>query len=371
MALRTATVTWITWHNYGSYLQAYALQHVIKELGYENSIIDDERIVYPLGKPSDDAWIQKLALYKRIYIRIMQFFSYIREKDTRNVEKRYKRFRKDYLDIDKDFKELEELNGKYDIFIAGSDQIWVPTKEIFKPYYYLNFTHKKKISYAASVNSEFYPDEYKEPVSKLLNDFCHISVREKAGKILLESFLYKDIEVTLDPTLLLTAEDWNTVARKHRVRHSYVLCYLLSYNESYLQSARDFAKQLNCRLYIFSNNDKYRPFADKMIAAGPSEFISGFRDASFILTDSFHGTVFSILYGKEFITFKRFKKGEGNNQNERLNNLFKLTGITGRFLDEKEFSQTNIDSIDYHLVNKKLAEERRKSINYLKEALTN
>ena len=367
---KTATVTWISWPNYGSYLQAYALQYVIKRMGYENAIIDDERIVYPSGKPSNGAWIRKLPLYKQLYIRISQgLLSIVCETDAKKVERRFEGFRRLYLIIDNDFQKFEELNEKYDVFIAGSDQIWAPTKEIFKPYYYLDFAKKKKISYAASVNSECYPEEYKVPITDLLKDFTHISVREEAGKELLESFLKRNVEVSLDPTLLLTDADWQKVAIKQRSKHPYILCYLLTYNETYLEYARNFARQRNLPLYIFSNNEKYNTFADKMIAAGPSEFVSSFRDAFFVLTDSFHGTVFSILHKKEFITFKRFKGKEGSNQNERLNNLFRITGITGRFLNEQELHETIIVPIDYLDVNQNLEREREKSINYLKEAL--
>lgn len=371
--IRTATVTWITWLNYGSYLQAYALQHVIHKLGFENAIIDDERIVYSSGKPSDKDWIKKLPLYKQLYVYISQLFSFSkRVREDKIIRKRYNRFRELYLTTEDCYESLSELNEKYDVFIAGSDQIWLPLHNFFKPYYYLDFVLKKKISYAASGIFDFYPKEYKEQIFYLLNNFSHISVREMAGKKLLESFLQKNVEVSLDPTLLLTAQDWDGVANKRRIKHPYILCYLLTWNEHYLQYARDYADQRNLPLYIFSNNEKYRPFADRMIAAGPSEFISSFRDASFILTDSYHGTIFSIIHEKEFITYKRFRDTDGHNQNERLNNLFNITGITNRFLAENELSLNVFgDPINYVMVSNKLKDKRMESIAYLKNAILN
>lgn len=362
---KTATVTWITWLNYGSYLQAYALQQVIQKLGYSNAIIDDERVVYPFGNPID-LRMRNLSIYKRMKFRVARL---LKHDDNRIVENRFKRFRRKHLIIDNDFAQFEELNQKYDIFIAGSDQIWAPTKEIFKPYYYLDFATKKKISYAASVNSDCYPDEFKESVSELLKGFSHISVREGAGKKMLESFIQQDIEVSIDPTLLLTSVDWQKVANKSRKKHPFVLCYLLSFNEAYLQYAKSFAKQKKLPLCIFSNNEQYRQYADEMLAAGPSEFVGSFRDATFILTDSFHGTIFSILHEKDFITFKRFKGKEGSNQNERLNNLFHITGIEGRFINEQDLFNVTLAPVDYELVNSNLAKEREKAINYLREAL--
>lgn len=363
-----ATVTWITWLNYGSYLQAYALQQVVRRLGYNNAIIDDERIVYPFGNPTD-LYERTLPLSKRVKSFMKQWL--IRpNKRKLQIERQYKKFRRKHLVIDNSFKQIEELNQRYDIFIAGSDQIWAPTKEVFKPYYYLDFVTKKKISYAASINSDHYPEEYKEPVSEFLKDFSHISVREEAGKRLLKSFVQNEIEVVLDPTLLLTSKEWQSIADKRRSKSSFVLCYLLSFNEAYLQFARSFAKKNNLQLYFFSNNEEYSRYADMMLAAGPSQFVSGFRDASFVLTDSFHGTIFSILYEKEFITFKRFKGTEGSNQNERLNNLFSITGIGGRFWDEQELFESYIVPIDYEVVNRNLAKWREKSVNYLRKALS-
>ena len=364
----TATVTWITWLNYGSYLQAYALQQVVQRLGYNNAIIDDERFVYPYGNPTD-LYKRTLPLNKRIKFFIKQWL--LRPNNRKlQIERQYKKFRRKHLVIDNSYKRVEELNQRYDVFIAGSDQIWAPTKEVFKPFYYLDFATKKRISYAASINSDHYPEEYIEPVSELLKDFSHISVREEAGKGLLKSFVQKEIEVTLDPTLLLTSKEWQSIADKRKSKSSFILCYLLSFNETYLQFARSFAKQKNLPLYFFSNNEQYSQYADVMLASGPSQFVSAFRDASFVLTDSFHGTIFSILHEKEFITFKRFKGAEGSNQNERLNNLFSITGIEGRFFDEQELFESPIMPIDYEAVNKSLDKWREKSVNYLRKALS-
>ena len=368
--IKTATVTWITWLNYGSFLQAYALQKVLLELGFQNAIIDDSLIINPSRTLPDD-WIKDLSLIKRIYIHFRRFMhrktKYEKEQDAKS--KYYLQFKKSFLNIDEALYPFSALNDRYDVFIAGSDQIWAPTDEVFKPFYYLNFVTKKKISYAASVNSETYPEKFKQAVSELLRDFCHISVRENAGKILLESFINKNVEVNVDPTLLLTQEKWDVVASKRKLKRPYVLCYLLTCNEAYLKYSRSFAEKNGLPLYIFSTNDLYRPYADKMLAAGPSEFVRAFKDAAFVLTDSFHGTVFSILYEKKFLTYKRFVRTEANNQNERVNNLLGMLGIQGRFVGEEELGNLKLPPIDYNLVNSVLTTERQKSRDYLLKAL--
>jgi len=368
--MKTATVTWITWLNFGSFLQAYALQKILQELGHQNAIIDDGLIVNPAGASPDD-WIKKLSLIKRIYIHCRRLMhrktKFEKEQDVR--AKNYLQFKKRFLNIDETLYPLSALNDRYDVFIAGSDQIWAPTDEVFKPFYYLNFATKKKISYAASVNSASYPEKFKHAVSELLGDFSHISVRENAGKTLLESFIDKNVEVNVDPTLLLTQEKWDIVASKRRLKRPYVLCYLLTYNEAYLNFSRSFAEKNGLPLYIFSINDQYRPYADKMLAAGPSEFVRAFKDAAFVLTDSFHGTVFSILYERDFLTYKRFVGAEANNQNERVSNLLGMLGIQGRFVGEEELGNLKLPPIDYCSVNSVLTTERQKARDYLQKAL--
>lgn len=368
--MRTATITWITWLNYGSFLQAYALQKVLLELGFQNAIIDDKLIVNPSGESTED-WIKKLSLIKQLYVRCFSLLhrktKFQKEQDAK--AKYFLQFKKKFLNVDSNLYPISEINDRYDVFIAGSDQIWAPTDEIFNPFYYLNFVTKKKISYAVSVNSESYPEKFKHAVSELLRDFSHISVRENAGKILLESFIDKNVEVNIDPTLLLTQEKWDIVASKKELKHPYVLCYLLTYNETYLKFSCSFAKRRKLPLYIFSTNDQYRPYADKMLAAGPSEFVRAFKDAAFVLTDSFHGTIFSILYEKDFLTYKRFIGMEAYNQNERVSNLLGMLGIQGRFVGEEELGNLKLPPIDYCSVNSVLTTERQKARDYLQKAL--
>lgn len=195
---RTATVTWITFHNFGTYLQAYALQHVLRGLGYNNRIIDDKAIIDKKFPPAPP---RKLSLYWDIRIRLAKLYHNIRGDIPRlpTSEALYQNFRNQYLLIDSNFTTPEELNERYDIFIAGSDQIWYPNEEIFDPYFYLDFARKKKISYAPSVGASEYPEAFIPRTKPLIERFDHLSVREQRGKELLASFIDKDIEVVLTP----------------------------------------------------------------------------------------------------------------------------------------------------------------------------
>lgn len=374
MAIKTATITWITWHNYGSFLQAYALQKVIESLGYENTIINDELIVHSRHFSNNNDSTQSLPFYKRIYLVFRRKLHQLsqREREIRKIKHRFVLFKNSFLTIDSSFQGIEELAERYDVYIAGSDQIWVPNDEIFNPFYYLDFTRRKKISYAVSLNTEEeYPERLIEVVSALLGRFSNISVREESGRSLLEGIVNKQISVCLDPTLLLTKDDWEVVARKQRpIKRPYVLCYFLSYNEKYLQFAHRYADNQHLPLLFIANKGEYRDVADIMYAAGPSEFVGAVRDASFIITDSFHGTIFSILYEKDFLSMKRFKGNSGSNQNERLLHLFRITGITGRFADEDNIeSFPPLSPINYQDVKERLNSRRIDSLDYLKSAL--
>lgn len=369
--MRTATVTWITYHNYGTFLQAYALQQVIKKLGFSNSIIDDQRIVMPNGSPYD--YIYKLNPLKRFYIFLNLFLH--RDQWNKYIQdKRFDEFKNKYLTVDNDFNTFEDLNDKYDVFIAGSDQIWNPVDEIFKPYYYLDFASKKKISYAPSLGVSSYPGNYKSIVRNLLHTFSHISVRENIGKSLLESFINdKKIKTVLDPTLLLKRRDWDNISTSLDLSHNeYILCYMLTYNEKYLKMVRYYADQRNKKLIFLATNEENRKYADKILNVGPSGFVSAIKNAKLVLTDSFHAVAFSIIYGKDFYVFQRFSDSDSRNQNSRIYDLLKMIGLNNRLITEQMSSiPEDQELIDFARIERVIEEKRIESIKYLKDSLLN
>ena len=336
-------------------------------MGYDNRIIDDKPIIDKKFPPAPP---RKLSLYWKIRIRLARIYHKVIG-DVSSAD-RYERFRKQYLLIDSNYISPEELNERYDVFIAGSDQIWYPNEEVFDPYFYLNFAKKKKISYAPSVGASEYPKAFIHRSKPLLERFDHISVREQRGKELLASFIGKDIEVVLDPTLLLRAEEWNNVAAGPVFRGKYAFLYMLTYNESYINFAMHDAAKRGLRLITVSNEPRLAAFTDKVVEAGPSEFVSLIKHAEFVYTDSFHGTVFSLLYHKTFVTFRRFHSCSAVNQNSRLENLFNILDIEGLFWGEEECeSGVTLPSYDIYNVEDKLERYRKQSIEYLNNAIKN
>lgn len=368
MKKKIGTVTWITYYNFGTFLQAYALQQIVINLGFDSFIISDATIVNQMNRQKKSVYACLEYVLYTIYKKTFQNNSYAKGFCRSNIL--YKQFADSFLTIDRAWKDANDLNQRYDMFICGSDQIWYPSPDIFNPFYYLTFTDKKKIAYAASVGSNNYPEEFKSKVKSFLESFSSISVREEKGADLLRSFVSKEITVTLDPTLLLSSEQWGNIIQRSASTEPYILCYLLTYNQVYIDYVCSYAKEKKMQLKIFITNKRCLSYADKPLYVGPKEFLEEIHGAAYFFTDSFHGTIFSIQYRKRFVTFKRFKDTDGKNQNSRLNNLFAILGLEDYFISEDFLSAiAQLPEIEYNRVHAVLNEKREKSIAFLSKAL--
>lgn len=371
---KVAIVTWIKYFNFGTFLQAYALQQVISDFGYDVYILDDSPIVEESKKEArkiNSVYHLLLALKCRLlyllqYVRNKKYFKLCRE-----GLKLYDNFQSSYLKVDKKTLPLANLDSRYDIFVCGSDQIWFPSLSIFSPYYYLSFTSKKKVAYAPSIGTTKYPETFIAKVKPLLNRFDALSVREKDGADILKSFLHREVSSVLDPTLLLPVEIWNSLLLPYRLfTKEYILCYFLSYNEDYMRYVRSFAFKKKLPIVVFALECRNWGFGDKMIAGGPQEFLTAIHGASFVFTDSFHGTIFSLHFKKRFCVFKRFEDSDSNNQNSRITNLLGLVNMKEFFIGKSDLCQVeNLPLIDYRTVHAAIQQERNRSINYLKNSL--
>lgn len=351
------TVTWITYRNFGTYLQAYALQKVITNLGYKTAVIDDSFIVQEINK-------KKRTLISRVVILIKSIFDFKYQKSC----KYYDSFKKKFIQIDRD--PISIVKDKYDCFIIGSDQIWSPIN--YHPFYFASFTNKKKISYAPSLGLNNYNKNYCKNIASLLLSFSHISVREKQSVDFLKKItLRKDIECVIDPTLLLTSAEWESLTNEIRpIKENYILCYLLSYNHTYITWVKNKSKKENKKLVIISNIKKLKKYADVFYTSGPIEFLTAIKYADYIYTDSFHATIFSILFKKNFIVFKRFSKNSRINQNIRLENLFTMIQINDRFLSEDDLNKDiHIKQIEYDKIFDLIEIKKRESLLFLENSI--
>lgn len=376
-------VTLHGYFNYGNRLQNYASQEVLRSLGCDPITIIPSRIEN-LNIKTRKSFLNKLKRFsfkklgkyiKLLFIRIRKNI-YLTRKEKNNIvfiEKRAQKFKlftqnnineTDYL-IDK-MEIPTDFHESFDYFIVGSDQVW--NRNPFSKnslLYFLTFAPKsKRISYAASFGVSEILAERKEKFTEYLSDFNHISVREEDGAKIVKELTGRDVDVLVDPTLILTKEEWLKISKPspNKPKKQYILVYFLGeLPKETKQFIDNITKEFNfeiVRLEEGSGNviDKANFTTD------PSEFIDYVSSASLVLTDSFHGTVFSILSEKPFVVFKR------GNMNSRLDTL-----LSKFEFEERKYSiiktSTNIMDIDYSHVPEILEYERTKALDFLKNAL--
>lgn len=255
----------------------------------------------------------------------------------------------------------QDLSEQFDYFIAGSDQVWNPHYNFVGTSDLLAFAKpKQRISYAASFGVNEIPDEKKEVYAENLRLFKALSVREKRGAEIIKELTGRNAQVVLDPTMLLTSEQWSKVERKSKFtpKKKYALVYSLG------EKSVDFEKAINLygkEMEIFDIRSLQKN--GREIPVGPAEFLYLIHHAELILTDSFHASVFSILFHKRFITLKRL----GIDMSSRIVSLANTIGAVDKF-DEKNNLDCS-DGLDFVMVDQLIEVERKNSINFLKKAL--
>lgn len=358
-------MTWHNYDNYGGILQAFALRKKVKDLD-----VDKVDFIDYASKPKE------IRLYKRLTLKNIRnkvkaikcnFSIYIKER-----AKLFDGFRKKYFTYSskcENASKLYELNEQYDKFICGSDQIWAPT--VFDENYFLEFVDNdsKKISYAPSIGLNQIEDEnVKSKIKKLVSSFNNLSIREEKGKEILKELGINHAQVVLDPTLLLTKEEWMSCLNlANDEKESYITYYCLTSNAKYYGIAKKIAKQLHKKLIVIPGNETDYSYQD-VIVASPEKFLSLILNSSLVITDSFHGTIFSINYNVPFIVFKRFKDNSLS-QNSRIYNILKKVNLESRLYNNNlEYFLKSLE-IDFSECNKIIESERKKSLMYLKNAV--
>ena len=265
-----------------------------------------------------------------------------------------------------------------DILIVGSDQVWNPfgTEDA----YFFGFApdHNGKIAYAASIGTNSVSHAYLEHFTPLLNRFDFISVREESAKEILQQYVDKPIKVALDPTLLLTRDEWDKIAVQPAVPQPYIFVYLLGEKREHRRLIKKYAKTLGLKIVFLPHvHFRFNPadcfFADyNLYDVGPREFVGLIKNAEMVITDSFHGCVFSIIYQKKFWALKRHKDSEKENMNSRLYTLFDSLGLQDRLIEDEstEYDAKSLNrQIDYAHVEAKLNTLRKDSADFLLNAI--
>ncbi|MFY3790514.1 polysaccharide pyruvyl transferase family protein [Ureibacillus sp. MALMAid1270] len=358
---RVLTLTMHSAHNYGAVLQAFALQSYLIQRGYKNEIIDyrpdyisNEYKIIQLKQNNIPIHRSIVSSFISLPFRILKsyrFNKFINEnlKLTNNTFKTY--------------SQLQESNPKGDVYIVGSDQVW--NSDITKgvdPAFFLDFvTFGKKVSYAASFGKEYVKNEEKNLIKKHLEVFDAISIREESGRGILENLGIKKSELVVDPVFLLNKGDYNKISKKPKI-DKYLLIYTLENDPLVTPLARKVAEARNLKIVsIGSFINRYK--SDYHIrAAGPEEFLGYFMNADYVITNSFHGTAFSIIFNKDFASIKL-----NNKRGTRIENLLEITDNKNRVVERKEDFGKILDSIPYHFKSIKIEEVVQSSKNFISE----
>lgn len=352
---KTATLTFQNSENYGATLQAYALQKALVKVGVENDVLNYQ--CKYMGAPYG------LAAFKRKgLIRFLLGIAYSIVRLPRRGK--FKEFRSHIkMTPELDISDLHALEDQYDAFIAGSDQVWNDSITDFDPSYYFDFVRspEKKMSYAASFGFEKIPNNLKLKYKELLKDFYFFNMREESGVKNIELLLNKPANLVLDPTMLLTKEEWDMVACPSAKKDKYILVYQTTVSSFLLNTAKKLAHSTGYKIVTI-------PFPlggflkSKMeLTAGPREWIGLIRDAEIIVTDSFHGSAFAILYNKELYVCLT----DAATRIYNLLNIFELNECICVPGSKLELSK----KINWERINIKLRSERNKSTEIIKDML--
>ena len=270
-------------------------------------------------------------------------------------------------------KSLNDASFDYDVICIGSDQVWNYEKGYSLEPFFASFDKKgtKKISYGSSIGLSTISEEAKEVFKRNLSSFSHISVREQQASELLQNLLQRDVDVVLDPTLILNNKEWLEVANFDMCpKEKYILVYIVTIKPCnyVLKVARHIAKQRNLKIVRICR-DAYPEHSgndvQEILTAGPSDFIGLFANAEFVVTNSFHGTVFSINFSKSFYSVI---KGQ-HSTNSRLTSILKKLNLENRILTVGA-PLPDVSDIDYTIPSERLEIERLHSIGYLQKALS-
>lgn len=345
----------ITFHravNYGAVLQAYALQRAVEKLGHEAEIIDYrcskiEKDVSPMaGFAAGEAFVsaaKKCVFRCRKNLAFHIFFKKYVMLSSR-------------VDSQKD---LSKLCKKYDVVYTGSDQVWNIDCSGSDTAYFLDFItdKQKKNAYAASFGMDKLARDDPFDYKTLLADFNNISVREKSAVSIVKETAGRDSDVVLDPTLLLGKKEWEKVVSKRPIKDKFIFVYYIRSPKNLLKYAKELSKKTGYR--IIDAKSSFEFFKQ----CSPGDFLSWIYHSEYFVTNSFHGTVFSLIFHKKFA----IELNNGKDINNRSKELLDLVGVD-RDIDEMDVAAID-NEIDYRSVDEAIRAEREKSLSFIKKTM--
>lgn len=368
-------------HNYGSMLQSLATQKAFEAKGFACEMIRYKKkktpgfIVKQIPRIFNRVTISDKKLVFEKKINFLLHPEAQKEDSIRNGA--FARFQNEYFDklspIYYGYDELKKGAENYNGVISGSDQVWSPSA-LATHFYDLTFVPDSvvKASYASSFGVKKIPWYQVKRTKYYLNHIPFVSVREITGQKIVKDIIGRDVTHVCDPTFLFTGEEWKSIIpQKSIVNEQYIFAYFLGSNPDYRRYVSDYAKKVGLKLVTIHHMDTYVPsdegFGDIVLSdVGPEEFVNLIRGAKYVCTDSFHGTIFSILNHKQFLTFNRYSDNSAVSKNSRIESLCQVLNLSDRRFSgnlEAEIAKP----IDYEVVDQKAAEFRISSKNYIHE----
>lgn len=369
--------------NFGSQLQVLATQKAVEELGYDYEVIRYKKKMTPifvlrsLPRLFNPYFVKGKLRHMKKKSAIKRYEDIAKQVGVRNkrfdgfVEKYFLKLSKPYVG----YEALKENAKKYDSVLTGSDQLWLPGN-LGSHFYTQEFVpdNVNKIAYATSFGVGNIPWYQKKRTRNYLNRFQCLSSRELQGSKIIKELTGRESVTVADPTLLFSGEEWlNCIPNKKVVEGKYIFCYFLGDNPKH----RDVSEELKAKTGLeivtipFLDNfvERDMNFGDKaMYDVDAADFVNLIRNAEYILTDSFHGSVFSILNHKKFVTFNRFMDNSKDSRNSRIDSLCELLGLSERRY-KSDIMETVNKEIDYEVVDKSVEKLRLDSKTYLCNAL--
>ena len=376
--MKIALLTW-TYFNYGTQLQAYSmctyLQNNGQDVDFINYLTRKEDVIR-YGKKNLSHQIKRV-IKKSKQISLNRRMAKIGDDNIealKNRQYKFDTFMKNSLPLTKKYtaSELLNISDCYDLYIVGSDQVWSP--KYLDGRFFLDFVKNKNklVAYAPSFGVKSLDPEITERVSKWIQRFEYLSVREIAGKEIIQELTGKEVPVVLDPTFLFNKDEWySNFEASNQQDEKYILCYFLSENSYYWKVVSKIADILGFKVIIDPNTpDDFECPYEKYIDVAPSDFAKMIYDAAYVITDSFHGTAFAINFGIDFLTLARFSEKSKESENSRVKSILELLNFDDRFIVSDIISCTvEIDKEKWKKCEMLLEKKREESKQYLDNIL--
>ncbi|WP_295090357.1 polysaccharide pyruvyl transferase family protein [Ruminococcus sp.] len=373
--------------DYGGMLQAYASFRKIRDLGYEPEAINIDAISSDIRKRKVLYFAKNILDLSIVKEKSRLVFKKIRKKLNHNLNanlelrsQAFERFCKSKFKTSRKYESWSSLTSgckEYGAVVVGSDQLWLPSN-IAGDYYTLSFvpSEVKKIAYATSFGVSKIAKGQEEKAKQYLRRIEWLSAREESGQKIIKKYTGRNVPLVCDPALLLTKEEWDEeVSAQSIIKDKYIFCYFMGDNPWQRAFVQKLKKKTGYKIVALLHLDQYIQTDENYVDyapydISPADFINLIKNAEFVCTDSFHGTVFSIIYQKEFFTFKRFSENATLSTNTRIYTLLNTMSLQHRLVEENDSVESSLSrKIHHNAVKERLDAFRASSLQYLIDAL--